>query len=105
MLRDLHTSLTQPRGWGRNHAHFVVNHGSGEYVRDRHIHTNSIESVWALLKSPINCIYHWVSPKHLSRYVDEMSWRYNRWEMAEGDRANALISGSAGRLTYKALIA
>jgi hypothetical protein len=34
-----------------------------------------------------------------------MSWRYNRREMAEGERANALIAGSGGWLTYKALIA
>jgi hypothetical protein len=34
-----------------------------------------------------------------------MSWRYNRREMAEGIRVDALIAGSGGRLTYKALIA
>jgi len=34
-----------------------------------------------------------------------MTWRYNRRRMGEGERLNALIAGSAGRLTYRALIA
>jgi hypothetical protein len=39
------------------------------------------------------------------RYIFEMTWRYNRWCMAEGGQVNALIAGSGGRVTYKALIA
>jgi hypothetical protein len=46
---------------------------------------------------------HW--SKHLSRYVDEMSWRYNHRDMAEGARVNALIAYAGGRPIYKALIA
>lgn len=34
-----------------------------------------------------------------------MTWRHNRREMEEGNRLNALIAGSDGRLTYEALIA
>jgi transposase-like protein len=93
------------RGLDRDFHHFTVNHGAGEYVRHIHAHTNSIEGVWALLKRQIIGIHHWVSPKHLSRYVNEMSWRYNRREMAEGARVNALIADADGRLTYRALIA
>jgi transposase-like protein len=93
------------RGLEGEYHHHTVNHGAGEYVRHYHAHTNSIESVWALLKRQIIGIHHWVSPKHLFRYVDEMSWRYNRRGVAEGARVDALIAGSDGRLTYKALIA
>jgi hypothetical protein len=43
-----------------------VNHSKGEYVRHYVLHTNSIESVWALLKRQIIGVHHWVSPKHLN---------------------------------------
>jgi transposase-like protein len=88
---------------GRFH-HYSVNHSKGEYVRDEFIHTNGMEGAWSLLKRQIYGIHHWVSPKHLNRYVSEMTWRYNRREMDEGVRVNALIEQSDGRLTYKALI-
>jgi hypothetical protein len=88
---------------GRFH-HFTVNHKTGEYVRDGFIHTNSLEGAWSLLKRQIYGIHHFVSPKHLGRYVSEMTWRYNRREMEDGSRVDALIAGSDGRLTYKALI-
>lgn len=85
--------------------HQTTSHAQGIYVVDGHNHTNSIEGVWALLKRQIVGVHHWVSPKHLSRYVDEMSWRYNRRDMAEGTRVNALIADAGGRLTYRALVA
>jgi transposase-like protein len=89
---------------GRYHHH-RVNHSAGEYVRHYTVHTNTIESVWSLLKRQIIGIRHWVSPKHLQRYVDEMTWRVNRRDMAEADRMNGLFACIEGRLTYKALIA
>ena len=61
--------------------------------------------MWALLRRQIVGIHHWVSPKHLSRYVDEMTWRFNRRDMAMPDRLNDLFTCVEGRLTYKALIA
>ena len=90
---------------GSNYFHYAVNHSAGEYVRDGFIHCNSVEGAWSLLKRQIYGIHHWVSPKHLNRYVSEMTWRYNRRSMDEASRLNALITGSDGRLTYKALIA
>jgi ISXO2-like transposase domain/Transposase zinc-ribbon domain len=84
--------------------HQVVNHQKGEY-RKGDVHTNSIESVWALLKRQIVGTHHWISPKHLQRYVDEMTWRMNRRGMTAEERVNALFSFVEGRLTYKALIA
>ncbi len=82
-----------------------MNHSKGDYVRNYTIHTNGIESVWALLKRQIIGIHHWVSPKHLNRYVTEMTWRFNRRDMAEGARMNDMLGCVDGRLTYKALIA
>jgi len=86
--------------------HYTVNHSAGEYVRHYFFHTNSIESAWALLKRQIIGIHHFVSPKHLQRYLDEMMFRQNRREVGEGNRVNMLLSASNGkRLRYKELIA
>ncbi|MEQ1867900.1 MAG: IS1595 family transposase [Micropepsaceae bacterium] len=85
-------------------THQRVHHAAGEYVRGN-VHTNSIESVWALLKRQIVGIHHYVSPKHLGQYVGEMVWRFNRRELTVTERMNALFGHVEGRLTYKALIA
>lgn len=92
-------------GLGDDYNHLSVNHSAGEYVRlGGFVHTNGIESVWALLKRQIIGIHHWISPKHLQRYVDEMTWRFNRRSMKPADRVNDLCAYMEGRLTYKALI-
>ena len=86
--------------------HYTVNHSAGEYVRHFYFHTNSIESAWALLKRQIIGIHHWVSAKHLQRYLDEMMFRQNRREAEEGDRVNMLLDWAVEkRLTYKDLTA
>lgn len=83
--------------------HQSVNHAQGEFVRDD-VHTQTIESVWSLLKRQIIGTHHWVSPKHLDQYVSEMAWRISRRELTGEQRVNALFSDVEGRLTYKALI-
>lgn len=93
------------KGLKQHFDHHAVNHSAGEYVRAGSIHTNGIESVWALLKRQIIGIHHWVSPKHLDRYVQEMSWRFNRRDMQVGLRMNDLFACVEGRLKYKELIA
>lgn len=92
------------RHLGRTFDHGVVRHGAGEYVAAGH-HTNSIEGYWSLLKRQIVGIHHYVTPKHLNRYVSENAWRFNLRDMGEGERVNALLASANGRLTYKALIA
>jgi transposase-like protein len=102
IMTDEHPSFV---GLSDDYWHHAVNHSAGEYVRHQTIHTNSIESVWALLKRQIVGIHHWVSPKHLFRYVDEMTWRFNRRDMRVTARMNDLFACVEGRLTYKGLIA
>lgn len=102
LMTDEHGSFV---GLSRDYSHHRVNHSKGEYVRHYILHSNGIESVWALFKRQIIGTHHWLSPKHLSRYLSEMTWRFNLREMDEGDRVNALLSQTAGRLTYKDLIA
>ena len=102
LMTDEHGSFV---GLGDTYLHHRVNHSKGEYVRHYCLHTNGIESVWALFKRQIIGTHHYLSPKHLSRYLGEMTWRFNARESGEGERVNALLAQSSGRLTYKALIA
>ncbi len=69
--------------------------------------TNSIESVWAVLKRGYNGVYHQWSFKHMARYVDEFTFRLNEGNVARKTmkRLESLVSGAVGkRLTYKELI-
>lgn len=84
--------------------HNFVNHGVGEYVRNQ-AHTNGIESFWALLKRGYYGIYHYMSAKHLHRYVNEFSFRHNTAQVDTIDFIGMTAARMVGiRLTYKELI-
>ena len=86
--------------------HESINHGAGEYVRDG-VSTNSIESVWAVMKRGLHGVYHHASEKHLHRYVDEFTFRLNDGDVKRHtlDRLGSLVSAAFGpRITYKELI-
>lgn len=88
-------------------THERVNHSAGEFARDD-VSTNSIESVWAVLKRGVHGVFHHVSPKHLDRYVQEFSFRLNEGNVRHHTltRLDSFVDATAGkRLTYKALIA
>lgn len=55
--------------------HKTVEH-TLDYVNGE-IHTNSIESFWAILKRGIVGQFHKVSLKYLPKYSDEFSYRFN----------------------------
>jgi transposase-like protein len=64
-------------------AHRTINHSVSYVERDMFsgqfgaIHTNTIESVWAILKRAIIGQFHHVSPKYLPLYLKEIVYRYN----------------------------
>ena len=83
----------------------VVNHSAREYVKGE-AHTNSIESVWAVLKRGVNGTFHHISEKHLQRYLNEFTFRLNEGncEVDTMDRINSLLFHcSEKRLTYSQL--
>jgi transposase-like protein len=53
--------------------HYTVSHSDGECVRGE-IHTQRIDSFWALLKRGIIGTYHNVSKKYLPPYLNEFQW-------------------------------
>jgi len=61
---------------GKKYEHDSVNHSHFEYVRGN-THTNSIENFWSLFKRGLVGSFHKVSEKHLDRYLDEFTYRFN----------------------------
>lgn len=87
------------------YIHEVVSHSTGEYARGM-IHTNTLEGYWSLLKRGIIGIYHCVSVKHLNRYCDEFSYRYNHRKDGQNlSVTNALLQAEGRRLKYFELTA
>ena len=87
------------------YAHEAINHSANKYV-DGMVHTNSIESVWAVFKRGVHGTFHHVSKKHLHRYVDEFTFRLNEGncEVDTIDRMESLVRGMGGkRIPYKEL--
>ena len=85
--------------------HFRVQHGAGEFVSGES-HVNTAESFNATLKRAHVGVYHYMSPKHLLRYVEEAVFRWNGRGKTTLDRlALALGNGVGSHMPYQALTA
>jgi len=86
-------------------AHSSVNHEAGEYVRQGHHHSNTVENYFSILKRGVIGTYHHISEAHLSRYLSEFDFRYNnRADLGVTDamRADEMLKATTGkRLTYR----
>ncbi len=81
----------------------TVNHAAEEYVRGR-VHNNGMENFWSLLKRALGGTYVSVEPFHLTRYLDEQTFRFNERKGTDADRFRKLASSITGlRLTWKEL--
>ena len=91
---------------GRFFEHEVVRHGRKEYVRGD-VHSNRIESFWALFKRGYHGTYHSMSKKHLQRYVNEFVYRFNRRELERADMFSDVVNRIAkhSKMSYKTLTA
>jgi transposase-like protein len=95
-------------GYVESHLnHEVINHAV-EYVRG-HIHTNSIENFWSLLRRTLGGTYVSCEAIHLQAYIHEQVFRFNHRsrkdeKITNADRfALALTNTMGQRLTWKML--
>ena len=89
---------------GIPNPHFTVRHSAKEYVRGM-AHTNGIESFWSVLKRAYDGTYHWISHKHLDRYVAQFTGKHNMRDINTLDQMRGVVTGMVGRrLTYRELI-
>lgn len=86
------------------YIHHVIDHA--EMYVDGHIHTNSIENFWSLLKRCLKGTYVSVEPFHLFRYLDEQCFRFNKRAGNDLYRFIETAKSLTGRrLTYSELTA
>jgi transposase-like protein len=93
------------RGLAPDYGHETVDHSAKEFVRGD-VTTNSIESVWAVMKRGLHGVYHHASEKHLHRYVNEFTFRLNDGDVKRHtlERLGSLVTASIGpHLTYRNL--
>lgn len=86
-------------GW----KHQIVSHSKEEWVRG-HVHTQGIESFWSLFKRGLIGSFHSVSVKHLHRYLNEFSFRFNQRECEDLFALIIMNLAIGNALRYKALI-
>jgi transposase-like protein len=84
--------------------HETIRHRDRIYVEGR-IHTNTVESAFSLFKRGITGQFHKVSIKHLQRYLNEFSYRFNRREDADLFEQTVRSMAGIGALPYAKLTA
>ncbi len=97
-------ALYSYRGLQGEYVHEIVDHAI-QYVAGR-THINKAENFWSLLKRTLKGTYVQVDPEHLTRYLDEQTFRYNNRKKDDAGRfARTLESVAGRRLTYESLTA
>ena len=84
--------------------HETVNHAEEEWINGN-VHTNTVESVWSLLKRSIVGAFHKISVKHLDAYLSELEWRFNNRSNPHIFRDTLRRLLDTDRLTYERLTA
>ncbi len=105
-----------------SYNHKIVNHSAGEYVKEGFtnkrgkkrkafkIHTNTIEGFWSHLKRCIFGVYHWASNKHMQKYLNDYSFKYNTKDLQNNERFTMFLQNvmsnklMSNKLIYKDLI-
>lgn len=78
------------------YTHKTVNHSKGLYV-SKDCHTNSVEGFWSHLKRGLKGTNHFVSKKHLNKYVKEYQFRYNTRNLSDIKRFEESFSYTCSR--------
>ncbi len=66
-------------------------------------HTNTAESLHNDLRRSVMGVWHWISEKHLDRYLGEITWRRNRKEAGHLQRIAAVLASGAPPLPFDSL--
>jgi transposase-like protein len=87
-------------------AHHRIKHKSGQYAArlpdGMVVHTNTAESFFALVNRGHYGIFHQLSKRHLHRYCNEFSFRWEHRKVSDGHRMVAAVEGAEGkRLMYQ----
>jgi transposase-like protein len=83
--------------------HERIKHKEKIYVRGD-VHTNTVESAFSLFKRGLTGAFHKVSLKHLQRYLNEFSFRFNNRKDANLFGLTVRRMALAGNLPYAKLI-
>jgi transposase-like protein len=83
--------------------HSKIRHSRGEYVKGD-VHTNTVENSFSLLKRAVIGTYHQLSIKHLQRYLNEFSYRFNRREDADMFEQTVMRMAGVKPMSYAKLI-
>ncbi len=113
-LQGFVTDLTEPDSWvftddhpsyiGIDRSHDSVSHSDGEYVKGD-VHTQGMESFWAMLERGHKGVYHKFSKKHLHRYITEYAGRHNDRHLDTEKQMENIMRGMVGKhLPYARLI-
>lgn len=82
-------------------GHETVNHSAGEYARGDAT-TNTVEGFFGLFKRGVMGSFHHISEKHMNRYLNEFSFRWDLRKVTDGERTVEAIKASEGkRLMYR----
>jgi hypothetical protein len=85
--------------------HQTVKHTAGEYVRNKTIHSNTVENYFSIFKRGMVGVYQHCGEQHLQRYLTEFDFRYSNrvgLGVSDMDRAVLAVKGAKGkRLTYR----
>jgi len=84
------------------YEHYIIDHSRKQYVNGN-VYTNTIEGFWGIMKRGLIGIYNHTDRKHLQRYANEFSFRYNTRKSSEVERFNLLLCNSNHRIKYQKL--
>jgi len=86
-------------------GHETVNHSAGEYARGDAT-TNTVEGFFGLFKRGVTGSFHHISERHMDRYLNEFSFRWDLRKVSDGERTVEAIKASEGkRLMYRQPVA
>lgn len=89
-------------------SHRTVKHSAKQFARTDPdgvaVHVNTAESCHADFRQMVLGVHHWISPKHLDRYLEDLAFRRS-WRTADLLTKLGRFLSSSGRLTYRDLVA